>query len=575
MIEAQSLRTADVSHVQHTGVGENDHVEFSCLGSLSRMKQAARADRQRQPDPLPPTPNPVKTAARNILTHPREAFESLAQPRVRAGIEHLAPAQAKATVRTIQSPEFPWLQSEKQRAYVASHAGIGVGKMAQMVAGDRRLPNSIRKVGEQLKSGGAPTRNLTEARGAVTQFYGKNTYHVTELAGVGTIGEVYHAVRLSDARPVVIKMLKKNVNQASLDAEKQLAKELIRFAYPPEKQSFKRVQIENAYRQFGHELDFSAEAQNAEDLSKHAKRYKVAQPIKVAESVNSGPAPSVVFEKAEGIALDKLTAMLKVYRQDPARYRREFSRNIAEHPWLATPETWMHSVPRAYRRAMNEQSLLRVRARQNTVSHGDPHTGNVFFSIDPKTNKPILTFIDTGLVALRSSEEVSQHSGFMLSLISGDAKSAAKHLIAMAENPPIGAERLAMQARIADMFDTRLFKAHVNVTNMKFNSALMNKIMEDEQLNLSENNLTFIKSQFQTVNTYGELSEAVGATRASYLRDSVGDIARGVGCLLLHLPVATVKQTMPTISHFFKNPEEATTNLLQFYIKKPTTSAQT
>ena len=310
------------------------------------------------------------------------------------------------------------------------------------------------------------------------------------------------------------------------------------------------------------ELNLLIEAQRAIDLNKNAKNYRVALPIEVGvDKANPKRGVSIIYEVAPGVQLNQLTKMLQVFNESPQKYFTEYDECIKQHPWLRNPEKWMHELPKAYLKAQNEQFLF-IGPDQSRVSHADPHTGNVF--IDFQNGRLMPTYIDTGLTVTRNTREVINHLGFCTDLILGNSRGIAKRVVENAHALPQGSTKEALIDSLTEQFDKTLFRSGNNLNDFQNTISTLKSIIIEAGIIDSPTESLFLKAEVQSLMTYRELSKSVGQQHSHLIKESIGDVCRGLLKALVSKPSACLKNIYETMKHFLSDPYHAIRTAAQF-----------
>lgn len=535
------------------------------LGLKQLVKEAEQA-LLRQPSPISGE-NPLQAALINLLENPETLERITTHPELTTQAACLISKKMPLAAQTIQSREFAKATNEEQAALMLSHAGVGPGKLFQILADDPRVPETDRTIFRQLQSKGAATRTLSQTQNLIDQLYRPGKYQVIQQLGVGTIGEVYLAKH--GKQPVVIKLLKDGVDAKSMAQEKALGKALIQSAFPdPKKQAYQLKRLENLYSQWEKELDFAKEAKNAKGIAKGATRYKVAQSLECGYSSETGKAVSLVQEIAPGVELKKLAEWLPLSEDQPDEYLKQIKSHLGKAPWLKDPDLWKSKLPKAFREAYNEQAFLRIQGNQTFLTHGDPHGGNVFVNFNPTTRKLETTFIDAGLALPQNSRQAASQIGLLLGSISGDSQKLSDYILSKAEIP-MGTTSGALGSSLRQVLDERLFKANVNLTDCQYNQQFMDALLEDKQIILPEAETAAFKAQMQAIRTYDQISKVVGQRQNNYLRDSIPDLYEGLKKLFWAQPLTAGRELAPACLHYWREGNTAIRNTLQFLVPKP------
>lgn len=539
----------------------------SCLG-LKKHQQAAQQAMLKQPEPLSGD-NPFQQGIVHLLLNGEALPNLCGNAEFQQQTAKLVAVKAPLVSKTMLSPQYINANQEEKAALMLSHAGVGPGKIFQILADDPRVPDTYRTLFRQLQSKGAATRTLTETQALVNQLYEPNRYQVEKEVGVGTIGEVYLAK--GTQQPVVIKLLKEGVTADNLEKEKQIVKTLIREAFPnPKQQNYQLKRIESLYQQWVKELDFEQEAQSAKGLAKDGKRYQVAQSIAIGKLQNDSEEQviSLVQEIAPGVELKKLSEWLSLAEKDPAAYQDKIKNHTEKSPWLKHPNQWKDKLPKAFREAYNEQAFLRMNGDEEFVSHGDPHGGNIFTDINPTNWEPQITFIDAGLALKQNSKQLATQIGLLIGSISGNSRKISESILQNAEIPE-GENREELAEALRQALDQRLYKAGVNLTDCQYNQQFLETLLEEKGIIVPEAETANFKAQMQAIRTYDQISQAVGQPQNNYLRDSIPDLYMGLKKLLWNQPMIAGNQLIPAGAHYWREGHQAIQNTLQFLIPKP------
>lgn len=538
---------------------------------FNQLKQEALDDMKKKPAALPKQENPFLQALLHYGQHPNDTMALVSNPQNQTDSLHLTSERLPVVQKTLRSNEFQEANQTQQLGLLLSHAGVGPGKIFQILASDETLPKAVRDTFATIRSNGAASRTLQEAQAFTDTLFENQRYTLQKLAGVGTIGEVYFAHDNETQTAVVIKMLKDNVSLESLEREKRLATQIISpLCKNKQQRDYQLKRIHNLYKQWAKELDFTQEAENAKHLAHNANRYKVAGVKALGHTPDvPGCAVALVLERAPGVSLDKICELLKAAQEKPHHYQTQFKKEIEQHPWLGHPEQWMAQLPQLYKDAYNEQILLHSEKNKSSASHGDPHSGNVFIDFNPETKTLEATYIDTGLIVQRHSTEASRHLGLMLNSILGNSDALARGLVELADKLPDPEKKEAIIQDIKENLDNKLFKARVNLTDSKYNNQLIEMLLEKHGLSIPEKEITFFKAQMQAFETYTEISKLVNQPGNNYLIDSLWDIQAGSFRLLWQEPYIASQHLWTALKHIHSERWNALRNTAQFFLVTP------
>ncbi|MBY0405217.1 MAG: hypothetical protein K2X66_15065 [Cyanobacteria bacterium] len=520
------------------------------------------------------------------------------------------PALRQKVHETLFNPSL-WMQvpgfmfksaTEKLKVVVEMSESVGLGKFTQIIADEPTIPKQLKGCGTLLKSKGTPSRTLAQAQQFTDSLYGKDKYILKALLGVGTIGETYlaetkfyknregqpskfNASSSSPPKEVVVKMLKENITPERISLERKAAIEYIQaFCAEDVDKDYYSKMVDSLYQGWMNELDFGQEYISAYHLAKDASRFKVANPIEVGYKEVGGPGVSLVAEKASGLSLDHLIPILELYRQSPKDYPRVLSERygplVSKYPWLQHPEKWIEELPLTFLSAQNEQTLF-IPNSGRRIAHGDPHSGNLFVDFpgwEPnqklkrsKTLKPSLTYIDTGLMTVRNQEEVINHLGIFLDLITGNYKSLAERIIKTAEYLPPQWSREELENELTKRLEKGLFPSAESLTDLKQINQIINRALRELRIIQNKNEAVFFKSQFQTLITFIQLSQLAGKD-FKVIQRSLVDITRGVVLGMLRSPNPTFQTLWSSFGHLYRKPSRALRVLYKF-IQDPSSDA--
>ena len=518
---------------------------------------------------------PLKEPIEEAFQSPAEALNRLEKnPKLAKSLCEVG--EQPDVVKTVISSRFRKVDNTTRKKMIMEKS-ICAGKMAQILADDPRVPLNDRSLFLSFKSNNATTRPRPEqAQKFVDKVYGKGRYEIIKEKplGVGTVGEAYLA-RALDGAPVpkgtlvVVKMLKRGATLAKLKKERaaliQYIKEVIE---DPTRQAYYIQNIKNNFRGWARELDFTHELVGAKRLAQGARRYKVAQGIELGYGISKKPqvkrkAISMIYEYIDGVKLEELIDMLKLYRTNPAEYLTKYADQIKKFPWLAKPKEWMSTLPQTYLDAINEKAILGIYSYKSCVSHGDPHAGNIFINMRDDGSKLRLTFIDTGLTVTRSSKQVFSNLSICVSFITGNSKELARAIVESAERLPKGKTKEQLIKIIADRLDKKLFKKGIALTNPQYTNTVINSILEKLGIIDSPTQAIFFKSQMQAILHYLSLSEVAGQNN-NMLRQSLLDIAQSqIKAFCIH-PKDAARSLLSSVKHFFQNFSQSIRTLTQF-----------
>ncbi len=462
--------------------------------------------------------------------------------------------------KLLNNKNFHNMAQDEQMQTMIEEANILFAKFAQTYSSETSLPPEVQQLFKKFTSNCSVSRNLKEAQELANTLY-DSKYTIVKAFGAGTIGEAYLA-RTTNGDEVVIKMLKNGMTPERLSEDRKIFINYItKMIDEPKEKAYKLKLLNGLFDSWEKELDFGLEAQSAKEMAHKATQFNVAQAIEVGSK--NGRNISLVLEKAEGVRLDNLIDMIKVYKKDPAEYLRKYATEIEANPWLKTPETWIESLPAAYQKAQNEQILF-VSPSGEKVVHADPHTGNIFVDFDTAKGKSKITYIDTGNVAKRTNDDIIQDISLYSSLLIGNSEGVANALLHGAELPSDAAkEELAKQ--FAQMLDKRLFNAGVNLQNTAYTQGTINDIMKELKIVPAAHNTNLMKATVQRIKTLREICEATGIAENKH--QDVKELMYGISQAMATKPKETLKQLLPLIKWAYKNNEQTLTTFFHMLMK--------
>lgn len=469
----------------------------------------------------------------------------------------------------LPSPEFlAALRPESQELLlmVVQKAGISTGKLCQIIADEESVAPHLRQWMELVKSQNKVTRDVAQTQAFVDgcTWTGESQFKIDSVIGAGTVGETSFA----NNGTRVVKLFKDGITLEGLDDERIICKAFLEAAHSdnPIRQRRASILTDFLFDGWAQELDYVVEAQGAQDLARGAKRFKVAQATGLAKD-NNGRGIAIAYERAEGLSIDRVIKIRQALETDAVGARIKYKKDIATHPWLETPETWLDKLPQAYLDAQNEQVLFINGAFK--TSHGDPHLGNVFMTV--RDGKPMLTYIDTGLTVTRQSQEVAQQLGSLVDVLTGNWRGVARTIIYNAEALPMNVHgqpvnRPWLTSQLEKRLQERLKPGQgIDLTDLQTVNRVLDLVTEELGIIPNTRDAIFLKSQLQSLLTYEELSRFAGQPDNVILRQSMGDTVTGLCKAFSAEPNATWRGIQYSIYNFGTQPVTALRNLNQFY----------
>lgn len=267
---------------------------------------------------------------------------------------------------------------------------------------------AINDLASKIKADCPPSRTVGQAQEIISKTFGSQ-YEVIKSAGVGTIGETYLAKDKTTGQEVIIKMVKEGIDTKKISEDKQFMLDLVRNNKKIKKDTkqLKKIegQIEDLFTNWIDETDFNKERENALLLAKNNTTFKVPKPIVLKDDI-------YVMEKAEGIQLNQLPEYLR-------KNNKKLSRK--EYKW----------INEQYKKIIEEQ-MNTTPKEGNRIIHADPHSGNIFVDLDKKQ----FTLIDTGNVAQKDIQTMTNEEFFKIDSILGDSSKIVDKILKDSILPP-------------------------------------------------------------------------------------------------------------------------------------------
>lgn len=483
----------------------------------------------------------------------------------RAGLDESIAILAARLEKVKGMEAFSTMTKEQQIQAITENSNILFAKFAQTFSSDDSLPKELTTLLKQFTSNCTVSRNMSQAQLLADELYGAGKYTLVKSFGAGTIGETYLA-KTADGTEVVIKMLKDNVSPEKFAEDRAMfTKYIDEFTTDSIEKEYKRNLINSMFDAWDRELDFGLEAQGARDMAQGAKRFRVAQTLEVG--AKNGRNISLVMEKADGVPLDKLLRMLKLYKENPTEYMTKYVDEITEFPSLKNPDAWMKELELTYQKAQNEQAMF-VNANGKRTIHADPHAGNIFVDFNPKTGKPEIVYIDTGNVINRTTAETLQDVGLSLNMMIGNSKGIAEAMLDGA-TIPTGASKEQIAEQFAKLLDERLFKADVNLKNTQYTQNSINQIMKELNIIPNSSNSNLMKATLQRIETARGIRSICGNTG----NEKISNI-KDLGIALIKAFKTNPKEAWKTIKPILKwaihNQDQAMITFFQMIMKNGT-----
>lgn len=490
-----------------------------------------------------------------------QQISSMQSSAARSGIEESADVLRERLARLTASADFQNMTREEQIQALMENSNILLSKFAQTFSSNDSLPPDVQKIFKQFTSNCTVSRNMTQAQNLADELYGVGKYTIKKSFGAGTIGETYLA-QTADGTEVVIKMLKEGVTPEKFAQDRAMFTRYINeFVTDSAEKEYKLNLINSMFDAWDKELNFGLEAQGAKTMADGAKRFSVAQTLEVGS--RNGQNISLVMEKADGVKLDKLLEMIKLYKENPAEYFAQYASEIEANPALKTPENWINDLGTAYQRAQNEQVMFVGQSGTRTI-HADPHPGNVFVDFDAATGKPKIVYIDAGNVVERTNSQTLQDIALSLNMMIGNSEGIANSLLEGAILPE-GADRAEIVKQFAQLLDEKLYKAGVNLKNTQYTQNTINGIMKELNVIADSGNSNLMKATLQRIETSRAINGVCG-TKSSKVVD-IKDLASGIIKSFKVNPKETWQTIKPIIKWAYQNNDQAMLTFFQMIMK--------
>ncbi len=491
-----------------------------------------------------------------------QQISSMQSSAARSGIEESADILRARLKRLTASADFQNMTREEQIQALMENSNILLSKFAQTFSSNDSLPPEIQKIFKQFTSNCTVSRNMAQAQSLADELYGAGKYTIKKSFGAGTIGETYLA-KTADGTEVVIKMLKEGVTPEKFAQDRAMfVKYINEFVTDSAEKEYKLNLINSMFDAWDRELDFSLEAHGAKSMAEGAKRFRVAQTLEIG--TKNGQNISLVMEKANGVKLDSLLEMIKLYKENPSEYFAKYAKEIEANPALKNPDSWMRDLGVAYQRAQNEQAMFVGTSGTRTI-HADPHPGNVFVDFDASTGKPKIVYIDTGNVIERTNLQTLQDIGMSLNMLIGNSRGIADSMLDGAILPK-GANKAEIAQRFAQLLDERLYKAGINLKNTQYTQNAINGIMKELNIVPNAGNSNLMKSAIQRIETSRAINRICGTTSSKAV--DIKDLAAGIIKSFKVNPKETWHTIKPIIQWAHQNNDQALLTFFQMIMKQ-------
>lgn len=441
------------------------------------------------------------------------------------------------------------------------------------------------------------SRKLGEAQEEINRLLASNKYKVRKLLGVGTVAETYLVKDKTSGKEVCIKILKKGIDAAKIQKDKEAFIKLVMKDRPEElmtrNQEYLIRNIENFAEALSKEVDFVNEMKAAQKLRKTTRQANVVSPIKAGQGY-------YIMEKAPGISLDTL---VKYYRyeaiiadikldlkkgwttteqanKDIDYFTKQIQKLRAKSPDFKDFTLSMNDIQKLFNKYIEvyAEQFVKIEKDGKTL-HADIHPGNIFINLESlKTGKgKLFTLIDTGNTIDLTKEQAISAIRFTSYIKRGNVKDIAKYVLDGAELPEKLTRAKALQLVEKDLreifFDN---KTKINSMNADELLKLANNILRkhhiipnDAQLNLNKAKISaknslwglaesFFSKKYAGIDIKNKKDEAIQTAKAT--KDIANVMARWALANTQQETRNLFKMSAKEIIRKFKNPNMLATN---------------
>lgn len=373
------------------------------------------------------------------------------------------------------------------------------------------------------------SRTLGEAQEEINKLLSSKKYKIRKLLGVGTVAETYLVKEKASGKEVCIKILKKGIDAAKIQRDKEAFIKLVMRDKPEEllskNQEYLIRNIENFAESLTKEVDFVNEMKAAQKLRKSTQKANVVAPIEARPGI-------YIMEKAPGISLDTLVkyyqqeigiSYAKSYRKQGLYTAEEETEAIAYHtkqiqklkaksPDFKDFELSQNEIQKLLNKYIEvyTEQFVKVEKDGKTL-HADIHPGNIFINLEAlKTGKgKMFTLIDTGNT-IDLTKEQSIHAIRLASYIKrGNVKDIAKYVLEGAELPEKLTRAKALQLVEKDLREI-FFDNKTKINSMSANNLLKltTNILRKHRIIPSDTQFTLNKAKISAENSLGQLAKS-------------------------------------------------------------------
>ncbi len=582
MIKLQSIKTKAIEYIKfNTKIGRGIRA-----GKCSTLIPFKKAESN--------TGSLIKEYSNSAMKKAPEVYKSLNNDK-----EFLGVLKRFSEKMELENVKWENMTEDDILELVLQKSGVGPCKFAQIISSDEaimsKLSPRIQDLIKKTQSENPFSRSLSEAQAIVEKSFGKNQKFLplnngseiapTELGGIntsgiklqkalsaGTVGEAYLA-KTNDGKEVIVKMIKRNVDNEQLELEEKIFKRIIGEIAPDDISREKHIKmIENLYSDWAKELNFKYEYEYNKLLQKGAKRYKVADIKKISDD-----GKVIIMDKAEGIQMNHLMKMLKDYKENPLLFAERYADEIKANPWLASPDKVIAELPESITKAFDEMFLF-MKQGKTSIMHGDPHMGNYFICANEE-GKLIPTFIDTGNCIKRDAKQIKEDLSFLTNYFVGNSRGVAKYFVRQCEQdanflakkmqpsnilPTEKQSEEELVEKISKEIQENIFGKNQDITDVESVQKTIMTILENNGLSMRPESVTALKAQMQF---YTGISEAASLSgNRINVSTIVKDIPNAISYMIKNRsnPLASVKEAA---GYAFYDSEQATKTIYQFMTK--------
>lgn len=391
----------------------------------------------------------------------------------------------------------------------------------------------IQRGGSELSSAlieNCPTsRTMSEAQEEINKLLSSKKYKVRKLLGVGTVAETYLAREKASGKEVCIKILKRGIDAAKIQKDKEAFIKLVMKDKPEEllskNQEYLIRNIENFSESLTKEVDFVNEMKAAQKLRKTTKQANVVSPIEAGQGY-------YIMEKAPGISLDTLVkyyqqeisiSYIKSYVKQGFFTQEEANKAIAEchnriqklkakSPDFKDFELSQSEIQKLLNKYIDVYTEQFVKVeRDGKTLHADIHPGNIFINLEAlKTGKgKLFTLIDTGNTIDLTKEQAISAIRFASYIQRGNVKDIARYILDGAELPEKLTRAKALQLVEEDL-NKLFFDSKTKINSMSADELLKltNNILRKHRIIPNDTQFTLNKAKISARNSLEGLADS-------------------------------------------------------------------